>query len=287
MAPSKNSLFDSPPPTTLDHFFAKPESSNRSASSQVPKRVKASHLSSQRIERVQLPQTEIIIIDSDDDAPPTNSKRKAVAEEDNSGGGSSDVEIVGAIIQNQRASDAPSSGKKAKVKGGPGLDDLNIQEDGLTSSQVDSLHFAEFDELQLLIPTKDDVSPSVEAQNFQTAMEDRRHVVAPAPLSTELDVLHPLQDVRNCSDGFSTNSVQAGPDNVIEICDEWGTGDDELVRTNEAEVDGVLELTDDDEIEEVIKLEGDPLAIPGDTIDQCSFCGSILTNVSLLVSSLS
>jgi hypothetical protein len=82
MAPSKRPLFAPPPLTTLDHFFRKPETSNsRSASSsQVQKRVKASHhLSSRhrpRTKRVRPPGAEVIVIDSDDDTPLACTKRK-------------------------------------------------------------------------------------------------------------------------------------------------------------------------------------------------------------------
>ena len=75
------------------------------------------------------------------------------------------------------------------------------------------------------------------------------------------------------------------PGNVIEIDDEWGTGDDELVRGNGAEADGALELTDD-EIEAILKPEGESPATLEKTTDQCPFCGITLTSLSTLVSFL-
>jgi hypothetical protein len=127
---------------------------------------------------------------------------------------------------------------------------------GLGTVDVDeSLHFAEFGRPKLLlIPTEhsEDEPPS-----------------APAP-----------------SDGGSSTST-ACLDNLIEIDDEWGTGDDELVRTK---FDDVLELTDDDDqvVEDVLKVEEDeppPSTSGADNIlDQCPFCGRGLTKLDPLVS---
>ncbi|KAH9975691.1 DRMBL-domain-containing protein [Lactifluus volemus] len=70
--------------------------------------------------------------------------------------------------------------------------------------------------------------------------------------------------------------------------DDWGTGDDELVRTNEAEMNDVLELTDDDEIEEALKLEDEHADFSGDNLDQSQpkGAGSVSCNAfSILMSS--
>ncbi|KAF8262628.1 DNA repair metallo-beta-lactamase-domain-containing protein [Lactarius quietus] len=61
-----------------------------------------------------------------------------------------------------------------------------------------------------------------------------------------------------------TPTTTCGFENLITIDDEWGTGDDELVRTIKGEFEDVLELADDDE----------PSSASGDNnLDQCPFCG--------------
>lgn len=262
MAPSKKPLFDPPPPTTLDHFFAKPgTSSSRGVSSQTQKRIKTSHLSSQntrqRTKRVKTPGVEIIVLDSDDDVPTANTKRKA---EDHAGG-SSDIEVVEDVAQCKH--DASSLGKKAKMESGPKLDDFGTQD--LSIFSQDDSPFAEFGKPQLLIPVDEDPNS-----------QDDPHPHCP------------LLGIQDDSPGvFPTNLAQADSDNIINIHDEWGTGDDELAKMNLAEVDDVLELTDDDEIQEALKLEDEAPATSGDTLDQCPFCGITLANASLLVSSIS
>jgi hypothetical protein len=280
MAPSKRPSFSSPPPTTLDHFFKKPEASNsRSASSHVQKRVKASHhLSSQHRprtkRRVQPPETEIIVlVDSDDDTPLPCSQRKA-------DGCSSDVEVVEA----QRTHDAPSSGKEVKVESGHKHDDSGTQE---------LFTFSQDDEPQLVRPAEDSVSHFTEGQDFQAAgsipSDDQRHIAAPVPLflPDPDDSHHPWSEIQGDSSGvLPTSLARLDSDNVIEIDDEWGTGDDELVQTNGAEVEDVLELTDD-EVEEILKPEdGSPATSGGEASDQCPVCGTFLTSFSSLVSSL-
>ena len=70
------------------------------------------------------------------------------------------------------------------------------------------------------------------------------------------------------------------------ICleDEWGTGDDE--RNLKGEFDDVLELTDDDEVEDVLKFDSDdtPPSRDDNNLDQCPFCSRSLSNLSPLVS---
>jgi hypothetical protein len=294
MAPSKKPLFDPPPLTTLDHFFAKPDKLNgRHASSQVQKRAKARRLSFQTTQRTSLKreqpsEMEIIVLDSDDDddapVPPGRTKRKA---EDHHAGSSSDIEVVEAV--SRRSHDAPSSGKKkAKVKSGPNLSDVGT-DDLLAFAQDDALHFAEFGKPQLLVHAEDHVLPCAEDQNFQPAScsrsDDQRPVATPATPSADSDNSYrPFPETQNNSSSVLPScSTQADSYDVIEIDDEWGTGDDELVRTNGAEVDDVLELTDEEEIEGVLKLEDESPATPGDFLDQCPFCGITLTSLSSLV----
>ena len=284
MAPSKRPLFDPPPPATLDDFFRKPKSSNnRSASSQVQKRVKARHeLSSQhrpRTKWVKPPGAEIIVLDSDDDTPLARTGRKA---EDNPGC-SSDVEVVEAVTQ--RTHDAPSSGKQVKAESRHELDDFGSQ-DLLTFTQHEA---SESDKLQLFGPAEDDVSHSTGDQDFRAASSIRLDhlLAAPTPLTEDPGNSHsPSSDIQGDSSGVLRTSVtQPDPANVIEIDDEWGTGDDELAQANGAGVEDVLELTDD-EVEEVLKPgDGSPVT-PGETIDQCPVCGISLTSFSSLVSTL-
>lgn len=280
MAPSKRPLFLPSPPATLDHFFTKPEtSSSRSASSQAQKRVKASHrLSSQhkpRKKRVQPPRTEIIVLDSDDDTPLACTRRKA---EDNTGC-SSDVEVVEAVTQ--RTQDASSSGKEVKAESGHKPGDFDSQ-NLFTISQDDA---SESDKPQLFSSAEDCVSHVTEGLDFQAVgsvpSDDQRHVAVPVPPSADPDVSHHhLSEIHgDSSDVLPTSLAQLDSETVIEIDDEWGTGDDELVQANG---EGVLESTDD-EVEEVLKPEDDS---SGDAIDHCPFCRINLTSFSSLVSSL-
>jgi hypothetical protein len=232
---------------------------------------------------------EIIVLDSDsdddaddandDDAPvaPSRTKRKA---EDHHAGSSSDIEVVEAVFR--RSHDAPSSGKKkAKVKLAPNLSDVGT-DDLLAFAQDDALHFAEFGKPQLLVHAEDHVPPCAEDQNLQPAgcshSDDQRAVATPAMPSADSDNSYPpFPETQNDSSSVLPScSTQADSYDVIEIDDEWGTGDDELVRTIGAEVDDVLELTDEEEIEGALRLEDDSL-------DQCPFCGITLTSLSSLV----
>ena len=122
----------------------------------------------------------------------------------------------------------------------------------------ESLHFAEFGRPKLLfIPTER--SPGV---------PEDEPASAPAP-----------------SDGGSSTST-ACLESLIEIDDddEWGTGDDELVRTKFD--DDVVELTNDDDqvVEEVLKVEEDEPPPSTSGLNQCPFCGRGLTNLDPLVS---
>ena len=282
MAPSKKPLFDPPPPTTLDHFFAKPDAlNNRSASSQcshVQKRAKAIPVSSRvkpKTKHNPPPSAEIIVLGSDDDVPVTRTKRKAVELSESS----SDVEVVEAVTQ--RADDASSSGKKAKVEPGSEIDHFCPQ-DLFSLAQDNSLQFSEFGRPKLLIPAEEDVPPVAQGENVQTGSS-----VLPEHLSgsetLRADPHAPsssLLEIPGNDSLFHPNSSAHG-NSVIEIDDEWGTGDDELARTNNFEVD---EITDDDEIEEVLMLEDGPPATSGD--NRCPFCGDTLTSFSSHVSSL-
>jgi len=122
----------------------------------------------------------------------------------------------------------------------------------------ESLHFAEFGRPKLLLnPT--------EAAAAKCLPEDE-----PAAAPGDLGVAS--------SDGGSSTSMTACLDNLIEIDDEWGTGDDELIRTK---FDDVLELTDDDQVvEDALKVEEDEPP-PSANLDQCPFCGRGLTSLSL------
>ena len=285
MAPLKKPLFVPPPPATLDHFFARADASiNPSASSssfQVPKRVKAG-LSSSRIKQktkiTPQPAAEIIILDSDDDAPAVRAKRKAKDPTESS----SDVEVV-----ETDAHEASSSGKKAKTGrgAGPGFGCF-----GTTFPLDESLHFAEFGRPKLLIPTEDTQLSPGDRKSLASVSSLPEDEFASVPLSADLGVsarpFIPAPD--GSSRDFATTSTTC-LENLLTIDDEWGTGDDELVRTIKDEFDDVLELTDDDdEVEDVIKVEDEPPSASGDNnLDQCPFCGRSLTSLAPLVSSLS
>jgi hypothetical protein len=274
----------------LDDFFRKSETSNsrQSASSQVQKRVETRRPQHRpKTKRVPPPEAEIIVIDSDDDTPLScTTKRKA---EDNSGC-SSDVEIVEveAITRVTHEDCAPSSGKKAKVESGHKPDDFDTQgtQDLFTPSQDD---VSESDKPQLFKPAEDSVPKFIEGRNFQVARtipsDDQTHVAAPPlPLET-YDSHRPLSETQGDSSGvLPTCSSQVDSDNV-EIDDEWGTGDDELVQANGVAVDGALELTDD-EVEAILKPKDESPATSEETTDQCPFCGITLTSLSTSVSFL-
>lgn len=270
----------------------KPEtsSSRKSASSQVQKRVKTRRPQHRpKTKQVTPAEAEIIVVDSDDDTPlACTAKRKA---EDNSGS-SSDVEIVEveAITQRIYGACAPSSAKKVKVESGHKPDDFDTQftQDLFAPSQDD---VSESDKPQLFGPAEDCVPMSAEGQNFRVAYtipsDDQPHVPAPTPLAPEADDPHqPLSENQGESSGvLLVSSSRPDSGNVIEIDDEWGTGDDELVHEDGAEVDGALELTDD-EIEAILKPEGESLVTSEETTDQCPFCGITLTSLSTPVSFL-
>jgi hypothetical protein len=233
--------------------------------------------------------TEIIVIDSDDgddEAPVASTKRKAEEDHRDGAGGSSDVEVVDAVSQ-QSHDDAPRSGKKTRTESGSKPFDMDT-DDLLALVQDDALYFAEFGKPQLLVPTEDEENAPTfaEDQSLQFASVDQRPV---AVLVDPDDLQPPLLETQGDSPSvLPTCSTQACPSGIIEIDDEWGTGDDETFQANGAEVDSVLELSDEDEIEEVLKLENDdaPPDTPGDNFDQCPFCGINLTSFSSLVCSL-
>jgi hypothetical protein len=234
--------------------------------------------------RVPPPEAEIIVIDSDDDTPLScTTKRKA----EDSSGCSSDVEVVEveAITQRTHEDRAPSSGKKAKVESGHKPDDFDTQDaqDLFMPSQDD---VPESDKPQLFRPAEDSVPKFIEGQRFQATptipSDDQPHVGAP-----EINDSHrPLSEIQgDFSVVLPTSSSRVDSDNVIEIDDEWGTGDDELVQSNGFEVDGALELTDD-EVEAILKPENESPATSEETTDQCPFCGITLTRLSTPVSFL-
>ncbi|KAH9988395.1 hypothetical protein BJV77DRAFT_739166 [Russula vinacea] len=277
MAPSKRPLFLPSPPATLDDFFRKPETSNsRSASSQAKKRVKANHRSSSQHEprkkRVQSPGAEIIVLDSDDDTPLACTKRKA---EDNSGC-SSDVEVVEAVTR--RTQDTSSSGKEVKVESGHKPGDFGTRE-LLAFSEDDA---SESDKPQLFSPAEDRVLHVTEGQDFQAASSIPSDDQLLPPSADPDDSHHLLSEIQvDSSDVLPTSLARLDSDNVIEIDDEWGTGDDELVRANGDDVEGVLELTDD-EVEEILKPKDESPATSGEAINHCPFCGIDLTSFSSL-----
>src|SRR6266702_995071 len=286
MAPLKKPLFVPPPPATLHHFFAKADASiNRNASSssfQAPKRVKAGSSSSQiklkATTHTPQPAAEIIVLDSDDDAPVVRAKRKAKDHVESS----SDVEVVETDAQQTHG--VSSSGKKAKTGRGAGFGGSGT-ECLLAFPQDESLHFAEFGRPKLLVPTEDTQHSAEDEKSPASFPRDKSSVPASAPLSADLGV-----SVRPFIDGssrfFATTST-THLENLIEIDDEWGTGDDELVHTNKGEFDDVLELTDDDEVGDVLKVEDEPPSASGDNnLDECPFCGRSLTSFAPLVSLL-
>ena len=284
MAPLKQPLFLPPLPTTLDDFFGKSETSNnhQSASSQVQKRVKTRRPQHRpKMKRVPPPEAEIIVIDSEDDTPLSSAtKRKA---EDNSGC-SSDVEIVEleAIAQRTHQDRASSSGKKAKVESEHKPDNFDTQ-DLFMPSQDDA---SESNKTQLFMPREGSVPKFIEGKKFRAAPTipsgDQPHVGAP---KTD-DSHRPLSRIQGDSSGVLPTSLsRVDSVNVIEIDDEWGTGDDELFQSNGFEVDGALELTDD-EVEAILKPENESPATSEETADQCLFCGITLTSLSTTVSFL-
>jgi hypothetical protein len=232
------------------------------------------------------PEADIIVVDSDDDTPLSCPiKRKA---EDNSGC-SSDVEIVEveAITQRTHEDRAPRLGKKAKVDSGHKPDDFDTQDTQLFTPSQDDVF--ESDKPQLFGPAEDSETKFIEGQNFQATraipLDDQPHVAAPAPLTLETNGSHrPLSEIQGDSSGvLPTSASRVGSNNVIDLDDEWGTGDDELVQANGVEVDGALELTDD-EVEAILKPEGESSGTSEETTDQCPFCGITLTSLSTSVS---
>ncbi|KAN0129821.1 DNA repair metallo-beta-lactamase domain containing protein [Lactarius tabidus] len=222
MPPLNKPLFAPPPPATLDHFFTKADASinNRSASSSAKKRVKAGLSSSRRIKHTPQRAEEIIVLDSDDsdDAPVVRPApaRKRKAKDHAAESCSSDIEVV-------ETDDASSFGNGKKSKTVFPLDE--------------SLHFAEFGRPKLLIPAED---------STQLSTGHEPSVPASAPRSANLGVAAPAVIAPT-----STISLE----NLIKIEDEWDTGDDERVRMSKGEFDDVVELTDDDEVEDVLKFE--------------------------------
>jgi hypothetical protein len=268
----KKPLFAPPPPATLDHFFTKADASinNRSASStsssfQAPKRVKAGLSSSRRIKRAPQRTAEIIVLDSDDsdDVPVVRATRKRKAKDHRAaeGSSSSDVEVV-------ETDDAhEGNGKKSKT----------------VFPLDESLHFAEFGRPKLLIPAEDAQRSTGGENSLAGGSGGIPEGESSVPASADWGV-----SARPCVPAVIAPTSKISLENLIKIEDEWGTGDDELVRTIKGEFDEVLELTDDDEVEDVLKFEDDlPSASCDDNLDQCPLCRRSLTSLSLLVSSLS
>jgi hypothetical protein len=223
---------------------------------------------------------EIIVLDSDDDddAPADGTKRMAGEHT----GGSSDIEVVEAVSEGSH--DVPRSRKKAKVESAPNCDTHDL----LAFAQDDALPFSEFGKPQLLVHTEENgMPPLIEDHGFQPAGsgydgDDPRPMAAPATHFAVPDDSHCYLSETQCDSSgvVQSCSTQVDSCDVIEIEDEWGTGDDELFRTNGAEVDSVLEINDDDEVEECLKLKDEPASTSGDISDQCPFCGITLTSFS-------
>jgi hypothetical protein len=173
------------------------------------------------------------------------------------------------------------------VESGHKPDDFDTQ-DLFTPSQDD---VSDSDKPQLFRSAEDSVPKFVEGQNFQVAptipSDNQPHVAAPVLLALETyDSHRPLSEIQGNSSGvLPASSSRVDSDNVIEIDDEWGTGDDELVQANGVEVDGALELTDD-EVEAILKAKDESSATSEETTDQCPFCGITLTSLSTPVSFL-
>ena len=223
---------------------------------------------------MQSPGAEIIVLDSDDDTPLACTKRKA---EDNSGC-SSDVEVVEAVTR--RTQDTSSSGKEVKVESGHKPGDFGTRE-LLAFSEDDA---SESDKPQLFSPAEDRVLHVTEGQDFQAASSIPSDDQLLPPSADPDDSHHLLSEIQvDSSDVLPTSLARLDSDNVIEIDDEWGTGDDELVRANGDDVEGVLELTDD-EVEEILKPKDESPATSGEAINHCPFCGIDLTSFSSLVS---
>ncbi|KAH9072362.1 hypothetical protein EDB83DRAFT_219202 [Lactarius deliciosus] len=287
MAPLKKPLFAPPPPPTLHHFFTKADPSiNRSASSsfKAPKRVKVGLSSSRIKQKTTHTPAEIIVLDSEDDAPVMRTKRKA----EDPAESSSDVEVVEIDAQQAHTSSSRKKEKTAHAAGfgGSGIECL------FTLPKDESLHFVEFGRPRLLVPTEDTRHSTEGEQPLATGSsfpQDESSVPTSAPLlAADLGVSARSAIVASDNNShISATTPSSCFDNLIKIDDEWSTGDDELVRPNPGEFDDVLELTDDDEVEHVLKVEGESLSASGDnTLDQCPFCGRSLTSLAPLVSSL-
>ncbi|KAH9000036.1 hypothetical protein EDB92DRAFT_459350 [Lactarius akahatsu] len=289
MAPFKKPLFAPPPPLTLYHFFMKADLSiNQSASSsfKAPKRVKVGLSNSRIKQKTTHTPAEIIVLVSEDDAPVMRTKRKAKDPAESS----SDVEVVEILVDVQQAHTS-SSRKMEKTAHGAGFGGSGI-ECLFTLPQDESLHFVGFGRPRLLVPTEDTRHSTEGEQPLATGSgfpQDESSVPTSAPLlAADLGVSARSAIVASDSNShISATTPSSCLDNLIKIDDEWSTGDDELARPNPGEFEDVLKLTDDDEVQHVLKVEGESLSASGDnTLDQCPFCGRSLTSLAPLVSSL-
>lgn len=183
-------------------------------------------------------------------------KRKAKDHRAAEGSSSSDVEVV-------ETDDAhEGNGKKSKT----------------VFPLDESLHFAEFGRPKLLIPAEDAQRSTGGENSLAGGSGGIPEGESSVPASADWGV-----SARPCVPAVIAPTSKISLENLIKIEDEWGTGDDELVRTIKGEFDEVLELTDDDEVEDVLKFEDDlPSASCDDNLDQCPLCRRSLTSLSLL-----
>ncbi|TFY72280.1 hypothetical protein EVG20_g712 [Dentipellis fragilis] len=236
----------------------------------------------QRANYVPPPDAEIIVIESDEEVVThvsrgaSNGKRRA---ED----ASSDVEVV-EILGTRCA----GSNKKIKKEDDDRADSINLIQPGpsiVRASSSSSLKASSSESIlsfgkpsQLLLSSKSTEPPSLPAAP---------HTVDP-PSSSSWGVPLLLQPTRSLSnaDTSTTLSSRNSPipevtpqlvtDDIIEIDDEWGMGDDELAPVPDDAGQNDSQLGDDDEAQDVIDLDSDS------EVESCPICGKLLKSLQAL-----
>ncbi|KAI0060674.1 DRMBL-domain-containing protein [Artomyces pyxidatus] len=256
---------------TLHHFFAH----DAKGASSPPRQIKSAPYAQsksqgkQKAKYVAPPDSEVIIIDDSDDEDRREPPKRQLEDD------SSDIEVVlpaasAARKKARQDGDVPQprnirlwEDKREGTASTSGLSISTLAVVDAGSVQVESEEYSPLGYPTLLPWSKPNPS-AIETEPLAS-----RSIQQTVSLVVPTCPPPPIQN--ESSSEFSMQS-----DDIIEIDDEWGTGDDELARG-----DGASDIFDLDEVEDVIDLE-----VPSsskDELETCPFCGIVLKAMTALV----
>ncbi|THH12819.1 hypothetical protein EW146_g7333 [Bondarzewia mesenterica] len=301
-AAKKRSENTRPESVTLHHFFSKALSTNKDAPSSKlpgPKLPRPTvNLKGKRRAFVPPPEADIIVIDSDEDEPHSSTSRSKRKHDS----ASSDVEVLDASDVPQAGSHSSLDGKNKKVKKEQDRDDLMF---GALSpaSQEFLLPWVEMDEvisfgqptnlLRFSSSSSSNVSDCALPRSNKSSAHPPHLPQTPSspissghppqggplfsgsvlarPPSLPAEPPNPTPDPTNAKSPIARHeNAVAEVDDIAEIDDEWGMGDDELAQDN-GSLDA-FDVNDDDAVEDIIELDSSP----DESVDMCPVCGKKL-----------